>query len=191
MDDSGTVPLDDVAHGAVDSPWTVNFGPSRFHCSACGSAAGNRLVSVPGEPSRTGALQLRVVYSHCGVCETLDILPDQTTDDDLYGEGYYSFSKRRGSGLSALRRIPARLRDRAEVFGGVGIGALLRRIAPNPLVGRLRPLTDGGLGAPLSRNASVLDIGCGAGGWLRMLAGVGFTPPRPEAAHCRPPRSCR
>lgn len=103
-------------------------------------------------------------------------MPGQAVDDDLYDESYYSFrTPKRGSRLGALRRLPARLRDRNEGFGGGGIGALLRRIAPNPLVGRLRPLTDGSLGASLSRDATVLDIGCGGGGWLRMLAGAGFT----------------
>lgn len=157
--------------GAICAPWTVDLGPSRARCSACGGVEGNRLVLVPGEPSIDGPVT-RYEYSHCGSCESLDLQSENEEFGDLYGAEYYSFAAEAPTGV---RGVGARRRDRAEIFHERGIGALLSWAKPNPRFALLRPLADGRFGNPLTLTSRILDIGCGNGMWLRRLQAIGFT----------------
>ncbi|WP_285672633.1 class I SAM-dependent methyltransferase [Paralimibaculum aggregatum] len=159
------------AAGGATVPFAVDLGPSALPCSGCGGIAGNRMLSLPGEPAAT-APAARFAYSLCGSCESLDLVDVPAEMAGYYGGAYYSF--RSGGAARGLKAGIARLRNRAEAFGSGGLGGLLARIAPHARLRQLRPLVAGAVGRPLGRDARILDLGCGDGGWLRQLAELGF-----------------
>lgn len=153
------------------APHTVDLGRADTSCSACENSSGNRLLAVPGEPVRNGERGATFVYAECGRCASLDIVEGPEDLASFYEGGYYSFAGGRASGLhNAVKR----LRDGYEISGEGFVGGMLARTWPNPSLQSLRPLLGGVFGAAIGRASRILDVGCGAGAWLKVLREQGF-----------------
>ena len=108
----------------------------------------------------------KFVYFRCSVCDCLQIADYPADIGKYYGSTYYSYDP--GAGKASLRqRIKWNLRDRYAVSGRGLIGRRLFNASPNKMLAYLAP-------ALRSRKARILDVGCGAGGLLRVLDGIGF-----------------
>ncbi len=144
-------------------------GETAAACPACLHTE-NLLVRLPGEP---GAQREHFNYVLCNACGTLAIAEIPDNLGRYYGEAYYSFSSRSLNGLKHWLKVQ---RDSYELFRRGAIGALMASFtATQWRLRTLRPLFDGSLGTKASLNASILDVGCGAGALLRELADLGLT----------------
>ncbi len=106
-------------------------------------------------------------YHECGACRSVN-LDDRLSDEALgryYGPGYYSFDPNRAS---ALKRFLISQRDRAASGRFTPLGSLLALARPDAEMTLMRS-------HGLARDASILDVGCGAGHLLDRLADVGYT----------------
>jgi len=106
-------------------------------------------------------------YVECGDCGCVQIAEIPEDLARFYPDGYYSFSPpSRPEGLRG--RAIARARNRYAVFRRGFLGRRYHRRFPNRVLGPL-----GKLG--LSRDARVLDVGCGGGEAVRDLGDLGMT----------------
>lgn len=149
-------------------PKVDDLGASSVVCFACGNAAGNRNLRVPGEASQ----QEKFVYSECANCRSLAIA---TIPDDLsayYAGNYYSFSTpTRGR----LRGWAKAKRDRYCMTGSGLMGAAFAKVSRSLAHEDMRPIMDGSLTGTAVSDPLILDVGCGAGAWLHSLAACGLT----------------
>lgn len=143
----------DVAEGA-------SAAASARGCRICGNLTGN-LVHVAREMLLGLGESFR--YLECRDCGCLQLLDKPADLARYYPPDYYSFATH-GLILRFLRRSRS-----AYAFGRSNlIGWLITALAlPNHSVGAVRRLR-------VSKDAAILDIGCGAGRLLQDLAWLGF-----------------
>lgn len=103
-------------------------------------------------------------YNRCATCGCVQIAEIPANISSYYPEQYYSFA---GAPTAFGARMKGRARDLLTLFG------------PEWLFGRRDWWHQGDLRsvrrAKASRNAAILDLGCGAGRLLRSLAGAGYS----------------
>jgi len=109
---------------------------------------------------------------HCGCLQLLD--PPGDLGRFYPEESYYSFQNNLPVSLprNPLRRWLMRRRNEAQLVRRGGIGRLLRTLRESPGIEQIRPWFE-----PLSEvtlSSRILDVGCGKGETLSMLAGLGF-----------------
>lgn len=104
-------------------------------------------------------------YFQCGKCECLQIVEIPTDLSRYYPANYYAYQPTRSGGL--LRRWMTRQRDRFAVFGQGVFGRFLHARFPNIPLMSLGPVR-------LTRQARILDVGCGNGDLLACLRSLGF-----------------
>lgn len=129
-------------------------------CACCGAADGHRLHAAREMMFGLGG---GFVYRECGGCGCLELLDPPADLSPYYPPDYYSYRRPARRRLERLDAWLKRRRARACLEGGDPLGALLLRAFGEPA--QLRWLRRLGLG----RDASVLDVGCGAGELLREL----------------------
>jgi len=144
-----------------------------LECRLCGSAGPHRTIEVREMMFGT---QEPFAYYLCAECETLQLV-DLLEGDDLmrhYPPSYHS----RNAGPAGILRWAITQQDHFKLrTGGRLVGALVTRPLPD---GIIRTLTGGDVvnmfaQLAISRDARILDVGCGAGALLDRLARVGFT----------------
>jgi SAM-dependent methyltransferase len=108
-------------------------------------------------------------YFECAECGCLQIGEPPEKISEYYPKDYYAHSISPEQKLSnPLHSYALRLRDRYAVFGGGMLGRMLSNRAPEPGLQALQPLQ-------LSREAAILDVGCGNGVRLYTLRELGFS----------------
>ena len=155
-------------------PHVIDDGLVEGPCHGCHNDQHNRAVLVDATGT-AGVDNTRVQtfrYRVCARCGTLDLLLDPGDEAALYGDGYYSFE---GSSPSFIERRFIGLRNRFELGGRNIIGQAISLVWPGPHHRAIRRLADKKIGQPLQKSARILDVGCGAGKWLKELADQGFT----------------
>lgn len=107
-------------------------------------------------------------YAECDGCGALVLVDPPADLSAFYPDDYYSYGADRPERFPALQQLLKRARARAALGGGSLLDRLvLARFGTTPQLGWLRRL---GLGL----DASILDVGCGAGELLRELHRDGF-----------------
>jgi len=102
-------------------------------------------------------------YFQCASCDCLQI-DDMPVDCSKYYFGdYYSYQESSGDLRSRLEAV----RDRYALSGRGIVGRILNNVFPNEALRSLRPLS-------ISKETSILDVGCGAGALLHVLRGFGM-----------------
>lgn len=154
-------------------PHIIDDGPVEGRCHGCHNEEGNRavLVDATGVAGVDNSATRTFRYRVCATCGTLDLLLDPGDEAALYSDGYYSFE---GKTPSSLERRIIGLRNRFELGGKGVVGRAISLVWPGPHHRSIRPLIEGTIGRPLQRSARILDVGCGAGKWLKELADQGF-----------------
>lgn len=104
-------------------------------------------------------------YFKCVACGCLQIASVPEDLGSYYAHAYYSHSLQLQR--SGIRGLLARARDRHAVTGRGFIGGWLGQRLPNLALDAIRPLGP----TPSTR---ILDVGCGKGHLLLMLAALGF-----------------
>jgi SAM-dependent methyltransferase len=133
-------------------------------CRICNNAQDNHFHAVTEMMYGT---REEFTYVECSACGSLQIVEFPNDLSKYYPADYYSFGTRRyhSGGIGALAR---KLRNAGYFLDSSTARAALDRLAPNPpmrALGLLRP----------TRQARILDIGCGAGDLINALADLGFT----------------
>ncbi len=106
------------------------------------------------------------LYFECKECGCLQIKKIPTNIDSYYPRGYYSYNPFRRKGIIISELI--KLRNKYAIFGKGFGGKVLQHFHTNYKLLSLSPLS-------LSRNARILDVGCGVGEVLLSLREMGFT----------------
>lgn len=154
-------------------PATEVAGTTSFPCKACGNAADNRVLLVPGDPlTYPPEEHVNFPYAQCTVCGSLSLIAVPEDIGRYYQGDYYSHLDGKGKGWRA--RLQA-LRDHGHVFGAPWPVRVLADAKPHYGLSHLRRLTRGEVGKPLTRESAILDVGCGSGAWLYRLAKLGFS----------------
>lgn len=132
-----------------------------MQCKICGNSESNKTHAA-----REMMLGLRdeFTYSECSRCGCLQLVDVPADMGRYYPKDYYSYANKRSLG-SFLRNQRA-----AYVRNGMNpIGALMAYLyGPDAAFNSITRLN-------LSKNSSVLDIGCGSGGLLLSLKRAGFS----------------
>lgn len=133
-------------------------------CTICGNASNNALFEA--QEMMYGKHE-KFTYILCAECGCLQIsnIPDNI--HEYYAGQYYSYQQKE------VRRHPIRqrmmkIRNRHAISGQGKIGGWLLRAFPTDAFQFLRPLK-------LKPDSSVIDVGCGAGTLLKLLASSGMT----------------
>lgn len=106
-------------------------------------------------------------YFECSACGCLQILEFPADMTKYYPGSYYSFSDGQPDALGGFRTALSTVRNRYYLTHRGPIGAVLHRWSPNETM-RLIGKTN------ISRDARVLDVGCGSGEILRRLKLAGY-----------------
>jgi 2-polyprenyl-3-methyl-5-hydroxy-6-metoxy-1,4-benzoquinol methylase len=143
-----------------------------YICRVCGSKS--RKAKHTAKEMMFGTRE-KFQYDECFTCSSLQInnIPDQETLSRHYPREYYSFTNSDlPSGASALKERVYRWliaeRDKASLGQKSPLGQMLKVIKPTPLCWRILR------SAGLRTGQRVLDVGCGAGSLLNVLADLGF-----------------
>jgi SAM-dependent methyltransferase len=135
-----------------------------MRCRICDNADGNQTYVV-----REMMLGTRdpFVYFQCRQCACLQI---ERYPDDIsryYPADYYAFRSDRPAARLRLKDRLRAARERYLVFGTGLVGRCYAALRPHSSLRRLSPLH-------LTAESRILDVGCGAGSFLRRLHGLGF-----------------
>jgi len=159
--------------GERSTPVKTNPGPSDLPsrtCRVCGNVEGNRPFTL--REMMFGSRE-RFDYFQCGTCETVQIVAVPADLGKYYPGGrYFSLSASASASPKAVHRTLSELEFRAFARPSLGHGSawygLLRAFdLTEPgveAVGRANP----------RRDSSILEVGCGNGRLLRLLAQLGF-----------------
>ncbi|MEM9425132.1 MAG: class I SAM-dependent methyltransferase [Pseudomonadota bacterium] len=158
----------------VAVPYVIDDGPVDGRCHACHNDQHNRavLVDAMGIAGVDNSVVRTFRYRVCARCGTLDLLLDPGDEAALYGDGYYSFE---GKTPSSIERRVIGLRNRFELGGRGVFGRAISLVWPGPHHRAIRRLINETIGQPMHKSARILDVGCGAGKWLKELSDQGFT----------------
>lgn len=105
------------------------------------------------------------LYFQCAECDCLQIEHIPKNMDKYYSDNYYSYQA--SPYKNKFKKLLAVLRNKYALFGVGVIGKLLYIMAPDK---RLRSLSS----LSITRDTSILDVGCGAGRLLHVLKEVGI-----------------
>ncbi len=133
-----------------------------MRCRICGNEHGNQTYSVKEMMFGYGDV---FQYFQCASCSCLQIADIPVSLSKYYPDNYYSYQPR--SVQSSMNNFLIGLRNNYAVLGIGYIGRLLYAIRPLEEYRFLYRLS-------VSRDTSILDIGCGAGTLLCYLRELGF-----------------
>ena len=157
--------MTDATNLFTSVPSILAGGLTGIRCAACHNDEDNEWVIVKG-PEAT-----RFRFSCCASCGTLMLEnPEQALSS--YTDTYYSFTDTRGS---RIERVATRFRNRFERTGACTLGRLISKIWPGPRHRSIRPLVAEQILPSFDKTADILDVGCGAGDWLKELRNEGFS----------------
>jgi SAM-dependent methyltransferase len=134
-------------------------------CAICGHIEGNRTHAVR---EMMFGLSDAFTYLECAGCGCLQLAEPPSDLSSYYPDDYYAYVPGRGKSWRGLRNRLKRRRARARLYGGDPLGSLLLRLLGT--TPHLEWMAWLGLGF----DASILDVGCGAGEMLRELRRDGF-----------------
>jgi len=129
-------------------------------CRVCGNDSGNQAYDV--REMMFGSNE-EFHYFQCATCDCLQIDALPTDCSTYYRGDYYSYRESSRSLRSYLESV----RDQHALSGRGIVGRLLQSVFPNEALRSLRPLA-------ISKETSILDVGCGAGALLQVLSGFGM-----------------
>ncbi len=135
-------------------------------CKICNNSNNNKTYIV-----REMMLGLRdeFTYFQCANCECLQIAKIPSNISLYYPSDYYSFSIPSKRGFTkSIRRIFANIRNNYLVFNKGILGRLIAKFQPKESFQMLSLLA-------LTKEKSILDIGCGSGSLLYSLKEIGFS----------------
>ncbi|HEX8359416.1 MAG TPA: class I SAM-dependent methyltransferase [Longimicrobium sp.] len=133
-------------------------------CRICGSEQGAR--EYRAREMMYGTRE-EFCYFQCAVCECLQIC-EFPPDIARFYAGYGSYDRPKLP--TGLRGRVWAVRNRFTFTGRGAAGRVLQRVHPYPTLGADRWLA----GRGVSRQARILDVGCGSGGLLLSLRSAGF-----------------
>ncbi len=134
-------------------------------CAICGNESGNRL-----HQAREMMFGLRDVFTYleCDDCGCLQLVDPPSDPAPFYPSDYYSYASGRSGRLAWLKDGLKRRMARARLYGDDMLGSLLLRRFHAP------PHLEWMAFMGLDFDATVLDVGCGAGELLREMRRDGF-----------------
>jgi len=136
-----------------------------FSCGVCG---GSQAAGIHEAREMMYGLRTRFHYAQCAGCSSLWLTDPPADFAAYYASEYYSFAE---GGGGAKERIKYYLRAKRDAVYFDGGGLLGRFLAQH--------FEDGGLLSVsrlnVSREARILDVGCGSGKLLHRMAALGFT----------------
>jgi 2-polyprenyl-3-methyl-5-hydroxy-6-metoxy-1,4-benzoquinol methylase len=133
-----------------------------MECKICGNTKDNRTY-------RPKEMMLGIrdehEYFECSACGCLQITHIPEDMGQYYPEGYYSYAQKHTNNV--LKQYLIQTRDKYAVHGKSIIGRFINLFFPEPKLRTLQRLQ-------LSKDANIMDIGCGAGNLLYSLKEIGF-----------------
>lgn len=112
------------------------------------------------------------LYSQCSVCGSLQLIDVPKNMAKYYKDGYYSVDNRLHltepkKVFDKIRRIFINKRNSYAVFNRGIIGRILYKVQPNTELASLSKIK-------LTKETSILDVGCGVGAHLYFIKELGF-----------------
>ncbi len=135
-----------------------------MQCKICGNSTNNERHQVREQMFGYGDA---FDYFLCTDCGVLQIETPPTDLSRYYPEDYYAFDRDQRERRGGLTRLLVRCRDRHALRYGGLVGRALYRRKPHVELRSLARLE-------LSPRSRILDVGCGSGGLLYALEGLGF-----------------
>lgn len=137
-------------------------------CKLCGNTINNTTYQVKEMMLGT---RDKFNYFQCGVCGCLQIATVPNNMNHYYPDSYYSFSELEDASVSPLKKLRnniMKIRDMYAVTNKNLIGKILYTLRPFPELRALAPYN-------ITKESSILDVGCGTGHYLYKLKNYGFT----------------
>lgn len=137
-------------------------------CKLCGNTVNNTPYKV-----REMMLGTRDIFDYfqCGECKCLQIASIPDNMDKYYPKTYYSFSgveeNKSNNIIKKIRNKLMKLRDMYAITNKGTLGRLLYTFRPFTELRALAPYKT-------NKTTSILDVGCGTGGYLYKLKECGF-----------------
>ena len=156
-------------HGSIlDSASKTPMDSIAIACKICGNQEGNRPVLIADTMFGTGE---SFAYTECATCGCLQINEVPANLGDYYSSEYYSLGSSPFDPPSGPKgRLMAWATKLRTSYALTGKGFLGKRVferRPDDAAGSLRHFS-------LSKDARILDVGCGSGRLLSELSGFGF-----------------
>jgi SAM-dependent methyltransferase len=143
----------------------LNADRTAFCCRVCGVTEKSGTYEAR---EMLFGLRTKFHYGQCATCGSLSLLDPPTDYSIYYSRDYYSFSEIRGSAKELIRDFLRAKRD-AFYFGDRGLlGRFLARHLEDRALQSVSKLA-------LTRDAKILDVGCGIGKLLHRMSILGFT----------------
>jgi 2-polyprenyl-3-methyl-5-hydroxy-6-metoxy-1,4-benzoquinol methylase len=133
-------------------------------CRICGNFDGNNLHKV--EEKMYGTWE-KFEYFSCSKCYCLQIKEYPKNIEQYYPKEYYSYEKLVNQNTNFIRKLLSKHRDRGALFKKNWFEIILNKIRPNITLENIAILKIG-------VNHKILDVGCGAGHFLKNLYDVGL-----------------
>lgn len=141
------------------------FPEKIMECRVCGNAKDSKVYTI--REMLFGTKQ-EFEYFQCANCGCLQIAEIPEDMSRHYPSDYPSFELKRGNYEPALRRVFRRIRDRCAFLGPGPVSSFLHKFCRYPALHSVSLLK-------LSKDARILDVGCGGGAVLGSLSDLGFT----------------
>lgn len=130
-------------------------------CRVCDNSENNQIYEVQ---EMMFGYRDKFTYFQCSKCRCLQISEIPADMSKYYPSNYYSFSV---SPTNPIKKLVKKVRDNYAVSNKGFIGKLIFTKFPNET---LRSLSS----VQLTKNSSILDVGCGSGSLIQFLREFGF-----------------
>lgn len=137
-----------------------------MRCNICHNSTDNKVYTIKERQLNEGE---SFHYLRCSKCGTLQLMDDVADIGAYYPKSYPAFRTRESIHTSIIEKVQKKIL--LSLLLNLEIPQKNRDMILDTKNEHLNPL----VGTHLKRTSSLLDVGCGAGNWIRNLREEGFT----------------